>query len=164
MKKKNQFSGHNLVTYPHHTLLRPCNWVNMDDLVMIDTVNELIERMTEVMIAEGGIGLAANQIGVDLRVAITKCNGNIKSYINPKWIGASAEEGNTIVTEEGCLSIPNKYVCVRRWNKSTFSHTPISNIEEFFELDGLESICLQHEIDHLNGITILHHRDARYDD
>ena len=139
-------------------------WVNMDDLAMIDTVNELIARMTEVMIDEGGIGLAANQIGISLRVAVTKCNGKVKSYVNPKWIGASAELGNTIITEEGCLSIPDQYVCVRRWNTSTFSHTPISNIEEFFELDGLESICLQHEIDHLNGVTILDHKDARYDD
>ena len=113
------------------------------------------ELLTELSNSKKGIGLAANQIGYDKRVCVV----NVKEplvLINPKIIDKSKE---TFVFPEGCLSFPNKKIKTQR-------HVSISvecdNIDStlFFTADSsrledaLECACVQHEIDHLDGITM----------
>ena len=114
------------------------------------------ELLSELSDSKKGIGLAANQIGYNKRVCVV----NVKEplvLINPKVIDKSKE---TFVFPEGCLSFPNKKVKVERHVSisvecdnldSTLFFTADSNKLE----DALECACIQHEIDHLDGITML---------
>ena len=129
-----------------------------------DSVRQLISDMIETMYDAHGIGLAAIQVGVDQRILVIdlqeeedeegKPVKNPKAYINPEILSVS-EELSTY--NEGCLSIPEQYaevkrpVCCRvRWQDE---HGAMH--EE--ELDGLLSTCMQHEIDHLNGVLFTDH-------
>ena len=143
-----------LLLLPHPMLSTKCQYINIDDLDMKDYVDRAIDRMTTVMMRYDGIGLAANQIGIPFRIVVSRASGSIKSYINLDFLGAPAGEENLITNEEGCLSIPNYYADIERYNVATFTHTPFSMIEEYVTLEGLECVCLQHEIDHLNGFSI----------
>ena len=113
------------------------------------------ELLSELSNSKKGIGLAANQIGYDKRICVV----NVKEplvLINPKIIDKSKE---TFVFPEGCLSFPNKKIKTQRYvsvsvecdniDSTLFFTADSSKIE-----DALECACVQHEIDHLDGITM----------
>lgn len=109
----------------------------------IEAVKHLLQDLTDTMIAAGGIGLAAPQIGVSLRVAIVALEkGTILNLINPifDWKGTEFQ-----MAAEMCLSIPNREILVSRPSKVSLGGTIYT---------GLDARCIQHEIDHLNGILI----------
>ena len=114
-------------------------------------VVDLINDMKVVMAREGGIGLAAPQIGVDARVIIV-CTpeGVSRGWCNPQILSS---EG-AVDFLEGCLSLPGKRVLKKRGEHLTIKAQNENGITEIFEVTGLEAICFQHEIDHLNGILI----------
>ena len=93
-----------------------------------------------------GIGLAANQVGIDAQVAVVNVTEPLV-LINPKIISRE----NEISYYEGCLSYPKKGVNTKRYE---IVEVKSDNSESTMRFDGLESICVQHEIDHLNGKTI----------
>jgi peptide deformylase len=115
-----------------------------------DDIRTLVDDMFDTMKDEKGIGLAATQINVHKRVVVMDVSeeqDDPKVFINPEII---AKEGSTI-SEEGCLSVPNNYAKVDRAEKITVK--ALNKEGESFELDaeGLLAICIQHELDHLQG-------------
>lgn len=115
-----------------------------------DRLRQLVEDMTETMYAAQGIGLAATQVNVHQRLLVLDVSENQDTprvYVNPRIV---ASEG-TETCEEGCLSVPGIYAEVSRADRVRVA--AFDQHGEAFEedLEGLHAVCLQHEIDHLNG-------------
>ena len=122
-------------------------------------VKKLADDMLETMYDAPGIGLAAIQIGVARRMLVLDVSkdGEDKKplvFINPEIVASSAERS---VYEEGCLSIPDYYAEVERPAAITVRHLDREGKEQVTEADGLLATCLQHEIDHLNGVLFIDH-------
>ena len=122
-------------------------------------VKKLADDMLETMYDAPGIGLAAIQIGVARRMLVLDVakDGEDKKplvFINPEIVASSAERS---VYEEGCLSIPDYYAEVERPAAITVRHLDRDGKEQVTEADGLLATCLQHEIDHLNGVLFIDH-------
>jgi peptide deformylase len=122
-------------------------------------VRKLAADMLETMYDAPGIGLAAIQIGVPRRMLVLDVSkeGDDKTplvFINPEIVSSSDERS---VYEEGCLSIPDYYAEVERPAKIKVRHLDAEGREQMTEADGLLATCLQHEIDHLNGILFIDH-------
>ena len=123
------------------------------------TIRKLVEDMFETMYGAPGIGLAAIQVGVPRRVVtmdLAKKDEprNPKVYINPEILWAS-EERSTY--EEGCLSIPEYYEEVERPAQVKVRYTDLDGNAQEVEANGLLATCLQHEVDHLNGVLFIDH-------
>jgi peptide deformylase len=116
----------------------------------------VVERdMLEVMKASGGIGLAGNQVGLLRRVFVMRtADGREFGCFNP-WIMFG--DNDKIAGNEGCLSFPNLWLKVARHNKITASYLDNTGKQCIIELEGIDSRCFQHELDHLNGITFTEH-------
>jgi peptide deformylase len=111
----------------------------------------------ETMYDAPGIGLAAIQIGVPRRMLVIDVarEGEEKTplvFINPEIVASSDERS---VYEEGCLSIPDYYAEVERPARVTVKHLDRNGKEQLTEADGLLATCVQHEIDHLNGVLFI---------
>jgi len=112
----------------------------------------VIEReMLETMRSFNGIGLAANQVGLLRRVFVMKLqDGREMGFFNPRiLIGDNAD----VYGEEGCLSFPNLWLKVPRNDKITAMYLDNTGKQCIIELEGIDSRCFQHELDHLDGIT-----------
>jgi peptide deformylase len=124
----------------------------------IDTeIQRLADDMLETMYDAPGIGLAAIQIGVPRRMLVIDVarEGEEKTplvFINPEIVASSDERS---VYEEGCLSIPDYYAEVERPARVTVKHLDRNGKEQLTEADGLLATCVQHEIDHLNGVLFI---------
>jgi peptide deformylase len=119
----------------------------------------LIDDMFETMYGAPGIGLAAIQVGVPKRVIIMDLAKkdeprSPKVYINPEVVWASEERATY---EEGCLSIPEYYEEVERPAQVRVRYTDLEGNAQEVEAGGLLATCLQHEIDHLNGVLFIDH-------
>ncbi|WP_153163339.1 peptide deformylase [Zoogloea sp. 1C4] len=115
-----------------------------------DAIRKLIADMAETMYEAPGIGLAATQVDVHKRVVVidvSEDKSGLLALINPEIIARSGEQ----VCEEGCLSVPGIYDKVSRSEKVTVR--ALNQKGESFDLDaeGLLAVCIQHEIDHLDG-------------
>ena len=122
-------------------------------------VKKLADDMLETMYDAPGIGLAAIQIGVARRMLVLDVSkeGEDKKplvFINPEVVSSSDARS---VYEEGCLSIPDYYAEVERPAGITVKHLDRDGKEQVTEADGLLATCLQHEIDHLNGVLFIDH-------
>lgn len=111
----------------------------------------LVEDMWATMFTRGGIGLAAPQVGVSLRIVVVSVQGFTATLINPQIIKASSQMATS---KEGCLSYPGKTVLVPRHKRITLRYTSVDGEESTIKLSALASYCIQHEVDHLNGVTI----------
>ncbi|CDM56185.1 MULTISPECIES: peptide deformylase [Rhizobium] len=119
----------------------------------------LADDMLETMYDAPGIGLAAIQIGVPRRMLVIDVSreGEEKQplvFVNPDVVASSDERS---VYEEGCLSIPDYYAEVERPATVTVKYLDRDGKEQMVEADGLLATCLQHEIDHLNGVLFIDH-------
>ena len=109
--------------------------------------NRLLEILSE---EENAVGLAANQIGIDMAVCVVKVKNPIL-LINPKIVGKFGKS----FFQEGCLSFKGDYVLTERWTDIVVTADNHKNQLFFsFKDNALECVCVQHEIDHLNGITM----------
>jgi peptide deformylase len=116
-----------------------------------DTIHHLIKKMSQIMYTFKGIGLAAPQLGNLKRVIIADIGEGLISMINPEILTGFGEE----FMEEGCLSLPETVVNVKR-KQSVFVRYLDKNEKEIeSEIDGLTARVIQHEIDHLNGVLII---------
>jgi peptide deformylase len=126
-----------------------------------DEVRALIPRMFAAMYDAPGIGLAAPQVGVSLRMAVIDLAANdIRAplvIVNPEIMAASTE---LRVHEEGCLSLPHQFADVTRPSRIKLRFEDIQGVRQEIEAEGLLATCLQHEIDHLNGILFVDHISA----
>jgi peptide deformylase len=125
------------------------------------TVRALVPRMFASMYDAPGIGLAAPQVGVGLRLAVIDLMPDNKPaqivLINPAIMAASTE---TAIREEGCLSLPGQYADVERPAAVTVRYQDLDGGTREISADGLLAACLQHEMDHLDGILFVDHLSA----
>src|SRR3989338_7274374 len=111
-------------------------------------IRELIKRMRDAMRKANGIGLSANQIGLDLNLFVAQVEGKFYSIFNPRVVKFSSEITNM---EEGCLSVPEKFGSVNRPAKITLEGYEASGKKLKIKAWGLLARAFQHEVDHLNG-------------
>ncbi len=142
----------NILTLPDKRLKTIAQTVDYFDA----TLQTLVDDMFETMYNAPGIGLAATQINVHKRVIVIDVSEEKDQplcLINPEIIERQGQQ----VYEEGCLSVPNIYANVKRAESVVVSAQNPKG--EFFKLEaeGLLSVCIQHEIDHLKGIVFLDH-------
>jgi len=123
-----------------------------------ETVRALIPSMLATMYAAAGIGLAAPQVGVPLRVAVIDLQPDDRRapmvLVNPEIVSASAE---TETREEGCLSLPGQYADVVRPRAVTVRYRDEAGLRQEVSAEGLLARCIQHEIDHLDGVLFVDH-------
>ena len=121
------------------------------------SVKKLMDDMLETMYAAPGIGLAAVQVGVLKRVVVIDLSKKEEKkpplfFINPEIISTSEEQ---VSYEEGCLSIPNQFAEIKRPNRCNVKYLDYNGKKKDLKADGLLATCIQHEIDHLNGILFI---------
>lgn len=123
-----------------------------------DDIRQLVADMQRTMYAAPGIGLAAPQVNRDVRLCLVDISNplreeprNLHVCINPKVIARSG----SIVWEEGCLSMPKLFREVKRPGRVTVEATDLNGDLRRIEAEGLLAVCLQHEIDHLDGVMFV---------
>ena len=122
-------------------------------------VKDLLKDMLEIMYKSNGIGLAAPQVGVLKRLVVMDCSDQtIKKkplkFINPEILNLSSEKSEF---EEGCLSLPTQYAKVERPSSIEVRYEDENGKKIKKNFSGIEAICLQHEIDHLDGKLFVDH-------
>jgi peptide deformylase len=126
-----------------------------------DRVRDLIPRMFATMYKAPGIGLAAPQVSESLRLIVIDLVPNDKrqphSLINPEIVATSEERASR---EEGCLSLPGQYAEIIRPARVKIRYLDETGARREMQADGLLAACLQHEIDHLDGILFVDHLSA----
>ena len=142
--------------YPHETLLqKSTEWRKTDRIEGYDDIEEFERDVIKLMLDENGMGLAANQIGSTKRffaIGHESFDTFQKNAIiwNPQVINASEEK---VIDVEGCLSFKDIFVKVERPKIVEVQYETTQGKTRFAKLDGMESKCFQHELDHLEGIT-----------
>jgi peptide deformylase len=116
-------------------------------------VKEVADRMADSMYKNKGIGLAAPQIGLLSRIIVVDLGEGLKTLINPEMVEGEGES----IMEEGCLSLPNIEVPIKRKDRVFIRGWDLNGKEVKSEFIGFPGRVYQHEIDHLNGILIIHH-------
>jgi peptide deformylase len=142
----------NVLTYPDPRLRRCAEAVKVVD----DDTRKLIDDMAETMYTAPGIGLAAIQVDVRKRVIVIDVSEDqsaLNVFINPVITASSGEQER----EEGCLSVPGIYATVKRAESIVVNALDRSGSEFILEADGVLAVCIQHEIDHLNGKVFVDH-------
>jgi peptide deformylase len=129
-----------------------------------DGVRKLVADMFETMYAAPGIGLAAIQVGVPKRILVIDLQEpeeeggepvrQPRVFINPEIVAHSDQD---VPYSEGCLSIPDQYADVERPDLIRARWLDEQGVAHEEEIDGLLAVCLQHEMDHLNGILFIDH-------
>ncbi len=127
-----------------------------------NAVRRLADDMLETMYKAPGIGLAASQIGVMRRIVVLDVAKRASEgaepapmvFVNPEIVWASAERSTY---EEGCLSIPDYYEEVERPAVVRVAYLDRDGLPGEIEAEGILAVCLQHEIDHLNGVLFIDH-------
>jgi len=121
-----------------------------------DETRELMDDMLETMYAAPGIGLAAIQVGVAKRVIVIDLSKEDKKkplyFVNPKIIVKSK---NNSTYEEGCLSVPGQFAEVDRPDQCHINYLDYNGQKKELKAEGLLATCIQHEIDHLEGILFI---------
>ncbi len=136
----------NILVYPDPRLRQKAQPVEAVD----NSVRELVNNMAETMYRAPGIGLAATQVNVTKRIVVidhSEERNDLRVFINPT---ITAREGE-VETEEGCLSVPGIIAPVTRSEKVTVEATDIEGKNYEVKASGIFAICIQHEIDHLDG-------------
>lgn len=135
-----------ILHYPDTRLHRKAKKVERVD----DRIRKLVDDMAETMYAAPGVGLAATQVDVHERVIvidISETRSALHAFINPRIVTASGEAEN----EEGCLSVPGVYDFVTRPEHIKLEALNVQGEPIVLETGGMLAVCIQHEIDHLDG-------------
>ena len=142
--------------YPHETLLQTSTaWTETDTIKGYDDLERFETDMIKMMLDARGMGLAANQIGITKRFFAIGHNSfdTFQKHAiiwNPQVINSSKEK---VIDIEGCLSFKNVFVKVERPKVIEVQYETTQGKTRSAKLDGMESKCFQHELDHLDGIT-----------
>lgn len=122
-------------------------------LFINNNIIQIIKDMIDTMYHYNGIGISAPQINILKNIIVININEKYKQTlvtINPKII----YNKENIISSEGCLSFPGIFINIKRKKNIKIQFISIKNNIKIIKIDNLLSICLQHEIDHLNGITL----------
>ena len=139
-----------LIMYPDKILETKVSQVNIED-PGFDPI-ELKQQMVEVMLANNGIGLSANQVGLDAQVFVMgDKENNCTMCINPEIVQHTEE---TSMEVEGCLSFPGMYVKIKRPTEILAKWFDENLKEQSVKIDGYTAKCFLHEWDHLQGINM----------
>lgn len=142
-----------ILRYPDarlHTVAAPVKVVD-------DDIRALVADMAQTMYEAPGIGLAATQVDRHVRVVVidvSESRDSLQVFINPEIV---AEAGEYSVHEEGCLSVPGIYEEVERPSLVTVRALGLDGQPFTLKAEGLLAVCLQHEIDHLDGRVFVQH-------
>ena len=141
-----------ILRYPDPRLKKVAGRVDKFD----DSIRRLANDMAETMYEAPGIGLAATQVDVHKRVIVidvSETRDQLLVLINPELV----ESDGLQVCEEGCLSVPGIYDKVERAEHVVVRYFDVEGREQTIEADGLLAVCLQHEMDHLDGRVFVEH-------
>ena len=138
-----------IVEYPDPVLLSPGDPVEKFD----DDLNALVRDMFETMYDDGGVGLAAPQIGLSLRLFVMDCDGIKLVAANPEIIETEGEQGG----EEGCLSVGKVHAELKRANRAVLRAQDERGETFEREVTGLAARCFLHETDHCDGVLFIRH-------
>jgi peptide deformylase len=131
-----------------------------------ESIRAIVADMFDTMYDARGIGLAATQVGIEQRIVVidlqepesdeedAKIIRTPRVFINPELVSVSEE---LAVYNEGCLSIPEQYAEVERPARCRLRWLDADGVSHEEDMDGLLATCIQHEIDHLNGIVFIDH-------
>lgn len=145
----------NILTWPDDRLRRRAQPVKAVD----DAVRALAADLAETMYAARGVGLAATQVGVLRRVIavdVSDTRDALEVLINPRILTADGETR----AEEGCLSVPDVTEAVTRAERIRYAALNLDGRPVEREAEGLLAVCVQHEIDHLDGVLFIDHLSA----
>lgn len=126
-------------------------------------LNMLLRDMAETMYKANGIGLAAPQIGITRRIAVVDVSeerNELLELINPEII----EKSGMCQMQEGCLSVPARQGVVSRPEKITLKYQTRKGEEKLLQADGILARCIQHELDHLDGILYVDKMEYELDE
>ena len=124
----------------------------IDDFRYPAKLEQLSKMMHTFMQDNDGMGLAAPQVGISRRIFVMNVHGQLYTCINPEahW----ATEDQLYESEEGCLSFPGEWLKISRPRKILARYQDIFGTWQEQELEGMQAVCYQHELDHLNGVTM----------
>ena len=122
-----------------------------------DSEKQLMDDMLDTMYAANGIGLAAIQIGVPKRIIVMDISKDENDkepryFVNPKIKNKNSEKATY---EEGCLSVPEQFAEIERPNECEVEYLDYNGKKQLLKADGLLATCIQHEMDHLEGILFI---------
>lgn len=142
-----------ILVAPHPILKRKAQPVAEVDARVVKLMDDMVETMYDA----NGIGLAAPQVGVLDRVIVVDVHekgepANPMRLANPEIVWSSDEKS---VCEEGCLSVPEQYAEVTRPQRIRVRYLDEKNQQQEIEAEGMLATCIQHEIDHLNGVLFV---------
>jgi len=141
-----------ILQYPDERLHKVAKSVERID----DSIRKLIRDMAETMYAAPGIGLAATQVDKHIRLIVmdvSELHDDLKVFINPEMVEEQGEKEN----EEGCLSVPGIYEKVSRAERVTVRALDEHGKTFKLEAVGLLAVCIQHEMEHLQGHVFVEH-------
>lgn len=145
-----------IVKYPASVLKQRCIPVEKISKDIIDLVDDMIDTMQ----AADGLGLAANQVGSNYNIFVLNTTPHEDTptpsvFINPEILN----KDGAIIEEEGCLSFPELYLKIKRYENIRVHAKNLHNEEIIYETSGLLARAIQHEIDHLSGIVFIDRAD-----
>ncbi len=141
-----------ILQYPDERLHKVARKIEKID----DTVRKLVRDMVETMYSAPGVGLAATQVDKHIQMIVLDVSDHhddLKVFINPELLVSQGEK----VNEEGCLSVPGIYENVTRAEKVTVRALDANGKSFTIEAEGLLAVCIQHEMDHLQGHVFVEH-------
>lgn len=136
-----------ILTEGHKALKQKSKRVDKID----DVIRTHVASLTDLMIKNNGVGIAAPQCGIHKRIIVISDNERIKVFINPEILFKSDELEDG---EEGCLSIPGKVTIKKRHKSITIKYRNLSGHPHLETYNGFTARIIQHEIDHLDGILM----------
>lgn len=151
---------YDILTYPELLL----NVVSIPIHVFNPELSSIANNLVDTIYNADAYGLAAIQVGIPIRMFVMDCkyktmNPTIHNPLiicNPTIISCR----NECIVREGCLSLPNGFTNIKRYDNITIAYQDLNGNVQEKEASGLEAQCIQHEIDHLNGITNLDRVDS----
>lgn len=141
-----------ITTFPNQELYQPTRDIPKKD-IKAETFSQIGAAMLDILKKEGGIGLSANQVGLPFNMCVIDIEANNPMILlNPRVIKTSTDKKPS---KEGCLSLPGAIVTVQRYKEVTVEYEDVTGETKEEIATGLLSSCLQHEIDHLNGVLMI---------
>ncbi|PIP29364.1 peptide deformylase [Candidatus Kuenenbacteria bacterium CG23_combo_of_CG06-09_8_20_14_all_36_9] len=140
-----------IITHPNPILRQKARELTRED-ILNPKFKKLMADMAETMLKKDGFGLAAPQINQSIRLVTVNNNGEIAVFLNPKILKKSWRKN---IAEEGCLSIPNVFLPIKRHSTITLEFLNLAGDKQILKTKDLLARILQHEIDHLDGILFI---------